>query len=46
MVKGEALLNIIYSAYLHENDTQIKNIYKYLLNKSFSYFFDMIKLWT
>ena len=46
MVKGGALLNIIYSAFLHENDTQIKNIYKYLLNKSFTPFFDMIKLWV
>ena len=46
MVKGGALLNIIYSAFLHENDTQIKNIYKYLLNKSFMPFFDMIKLWV
>ena len=46
MVKGGALLNIIYSAFLHENDTQIKNIYKYLLSKSFSPFFDMIKLWV
>ena len=45
MIKGGALLNIIYSSYLHENDTQIKNIYKYLLNKSFIPFFDMIKLW-
>ena len=46
MVKGGALLNIIYSAFLHENDTQIKNIYKYLLSKSFTPFFDMIKLWV
>ena len=46
MVKGGALLNIIYSAFLHENDTQIKNIYKYLLNKSFTPFFEMIKLWV
>ena len=45
MIKGGALLNIIYSSYLHENDTQIKTIYKYLLNKSFIPFFDMIKLW-
>ena len=46
MIKGGALLNIIYSAYLHENDSQIKHIYKYLLNKSFMPFFDMIKLWV
>ena len=46
MIKGGALLNIIYSAFLHENDTQIKSIYKYLLNKSFMPFFDMIKLWV
>ena len=46
MIKGGELLNIIYSAFLHENDTQIKNIYKYLLNKSFMPFFDMIKLWV
>jgi len=46
MIKGGALLNIIYSAYLHENDSQIKHIYKYLLNKSFTPFFDMIKLWV
>ena len=46
MIKGGALLNIIYSAFLHENDTQIKSIYKYLLNKSFLPFFDMIKLWV
>ena len=46
MVKGGALLNIIYSSYLHENDTQIKSIYKYLLNKSFMPFFDMIKMWV
>ena len=45
MVKGGALLNIIYSAFLHENDTQIKNLYKYLLTRSFTPFFDMIKLW-
>ena len=45
MIKGGALLNIIYSSYLNENDTQIKTIYKYLLNKSFIPFFDMIKLW-
>ena len=31
---------------MHENDTQIKSIYKYLLNKSFLPFFDMIKLWV
>ena len=46
MIKGGALLNIIYSSYLHENDTQIKSIYKYLLNKSFMPFFDMIKMWV
>ena len=46
MIKGGALLNIIYSAYLHENDSQIKHIYKYLLNKSFMPFFNMIKLWV
>ena len=46
MIKGGSLLNIIYSAYSHENDSQIKNIYKYLLNKSFMPFFDMIKLWV
>ena len=46
MIKGGALLNIIYSSFLHENDTQIKSIYKYLLNKSFLPFFDMIKLWV
>ena len=46
MIKGGALLNIIYSAFLHENDTQIKSIYKYLLNKSFLPFFDMVKLWV
>ena len=46
MVKGGALLNLIYSVYLHENDVQIKSIYKYLLNKSFIPFFNMIKLWV
>ena len=46
MVKGGALLNLIYSVYLHENDVQIKSIYKYLLNKSFNPFFNMIKLWV
>ena len=46
MIKGGALLNIIYSAYLHENDTQIKSMYKFLLKKSFSSFFDMLKLWV
>ena len=46
MVKGGALLNLIYSVYLHENDAQIKSIYKYLLNKSFNPFFNMIKLWV
>ena len=46
MIKGGALLNIIYSSYLNENDTQIKFIYKYLLNKSFLPFFYMIKLWV
>ena len=46
MIKGGALLNIIYSSYLHENDSQIKSIYKYLLNKSFLPFFDKIKLWV
>ena len=45
MIKGGALLNIIYTSYLHENDSQIKSVYKYLLNKSFIPFFDMIKLW-
>ena len=39
MIKGGALLNIIYSAFLNENDSQIKSIYKYLLNKSFLPFF-------
>ena len=46
MVKGGALLNLIYSAFIHENDIQIKSIYKYLLNKSFIPFFNMIKLWV
>jgi len=46
MVKGGALLNLVYSVYLHENDVQIKSIYKYLLNKSFIPFFNMIKLWV
>ena len=46
MIKGGALLNIIYSSFLHENDTQIKSIFKYLLNKSFTPFFDMMKLWV
>ena len=46
MIKGGALLNIIYSCVLHENDSQIKSIYKYLLNKSFIPFFEMIKLWV
>ena len=46
MIKGGALLNVIYSAFLHENDSQIKSVYKYLLNKSFIPFFDMIKLWV
>ena len=46
MVKGGALLNLIYSVYLHENDVQIKSIYKYLLKKSFNPFFNMIKLWV
>ena len=45
MIKGGHLLNIIFSAYLNENDSQIKSIYKYLLNKSFSPFFKMMKLW-
>ena len=44
-IKIYLLLNIIYSAFLHENDTQIKNLYKYLLARSFTPFFDMIKLW-
>lgn len=46
MVKGGALINIIYSSYLHETDTQMKKMYKFLLNKGFAPFFDMLKLWV
>jgi uncharacterized protein YbbC (DUF1343 family) len=46
MIKGVVLLNAIFSAFLYENDSQIKSVYKYLLNKSFITFFDKIKLWV
>ena len=45
MVKGGALINIIYSFFIHENDSKIKSIYKFLLSKSFNPFFDMLNLW-
>ena len=46
MIKGGALINIVYSAYLHETDSQMKNMYKFLLDKSFTPYFDMLKLWV
>ena len=46
MIKGGALINIIYSVYLHETDYQMKKMYKYLLDRSFVPYFDMLKLWT
>ena len=46
MIKGGALINIIYSVYLHETDNQMKKMYKFLLDRSFVPYFDMLKLWT
>jgi gamma-tubulin complex component 2 len=45
-VKGGALINIVYSFYLHETDNQLKKMYKFLLEKSFVPFFNMLKLWV
>ena len=46
MIKGGALINIIYSAYLHETDSQMKKMYKFLLDKSFVPYFEMLKQWV
>lgn len=46
MIKGGALINIIYSSYLHETDAQMKKMYKFLLDKSFVPYFEMLKLWV
>lgn len=45
-VKGGALINIVYSFYIHETDNQLKKMYKFLLEKSFVPFFNMLKLWV
>lgn len=46
LIKGGALINIIYSAYLHETDTQMKKMYKFLLDKSFMPYFEMLQMWV
>ncbi|MCQ2818221.1 MAG: hypothetical protein MJ252_13220 [archaeon] len=46
MIKGGALINVIYHSYLHETDSQMKKMYKFLLDKSFIPCFDMLKNWV
>ena len=46
MIKGGALINIIYTAYIHETEKKKKKMYKFLLDKSFVPYFEMLKQWV
>lgn len=46
LVKGGALLNIIYSFFQNTTDSELKKLYKFLLDKSVEPYCETLKLWT
>jgi gamma-tubulin complex component 2 len=46
LVKGGALLNILYSFLQNTTDSELKKLFKVLLDKAIEPYFEMLKLWV
>jgi gamma-tubulin complex component 2 len=46
LIKGGGLPNIIYNFYNNTTDNEMKNIYKFLLDKSIEPYLEMMKMWV
>jgi gamma-tubulin complex component 2 len=46
LIKGGSLINIIYIYFQNTTDSELKKLYKFLLDKSIQPYFEMLKLWV